>query len=619
MDDEYATTTTTDYEYAVSASANNTSYPCDLSPSFPPYLEIPPAVNYVQVCVALVLGAIGFLLNLYILIVIVRYRSLHQQLMYLALQIVGADLLYTATIPAAIFLSGVSGAWLLGGVMCNIFGAIHDFFAVFRFTMTLVLTLDRFISVFWPYFYRRNSVRLIRALLVATYAVSILRGILPVTGILGCFAYVHTQKTCTAYSGCSDGCFSIVVFSTVFVIVFGTLLPLFLYIVLFCKTRAIKRRCFRPVIGSFAMTTASAMQNIVAAGFEPKEEGEGKGEGPEGEEVEGEKNVQSIDSMGLKITSGQQSPVVANRIDTEVNAGGENVGSDILEPPQCSCEVSGCPNHCAEQSNIVVDSDVTGETADMAGISTEEMSPGDLTETKMADSDRDELETSCDETKQEFESHAGKSSDTSDNAAAEHKELESDFDGNLSLEESVFKDGEHSNNQDVESNLGTVHKIPLELNSTKLKNLEWKSNYSGGNRNRIISMESESDYKGENRSRFMSLESDYGSRSRVMSLVSEADMKRSDFKSNVRTNVTMFILLMSVIGCTAPALMLYGIQFLYLEPEPVLFILNMLVGRTFFNLLPVIDGIAIMRHREFRIASRRLAKAVRGKLCGYRV
>lgn len=603
----------------VSASENNTSYPCDLPPFFPPHLEIPSAVNYLQVCTALVLGTIGFLLNLYILIVIVRYRSLHQQLMYLALQIVGVDLLYTITIPPVIFLSGMSGEWLLGGVMCNIFGMIHDFFAMFRFTMTLVLTLDRFISVFWPYFYLRNSIRLIGVLLVVTYTVSILRGLLPVTGILSCFVFVPTQKTCTAFSGCSDGCFWTVVFSTSIVVVFGALIPLVLYIILFCKTRAIKRHSFRPVIGSIATTTtSSAMRTIVKAGFESKAFKEGE-EGEEGEKEEKEEEEKEVDSMGFKICSKQQSPVVANRINTELETGGENVGSNILQLLQCSDEVSGGPNCVESGSNVMVDSNATG--TEMAGSNTD--TDSDVTETKMTDSDCDELETNWE---QEFESHVEKNPlpglqpDTKH--STEHKELESDFKADnlksrsLPLEELVLKDVEHSNNRDLESNFGTVHKIPLELNSIELKSLELKLNYRSGNRSRIISVESESDYRGRNRNRFMSLDSDYrdGNRSRVMSLESEPDKKRSALQSNVRTNITMFILLMSVIGCTAPAFVLYGIQFLYLEPEPVLFIINMLVGRTFFNLLPVIDGIAIMRHREFRIASSRFSKVIRGEL-----
>ena len=39
-----------------------------------------------------------------------------------------------------------------GDFMCNIIGFIHDFFPTFRFTMTLILALDRFISVFCPFF-----------------------------------------------------------------------------------------------------------------------------------------------------------------------------------------------------------------------------------------------------------------------------------------------------------------------------------------------------------------------------------------------------------------------------------------------------------------------------------
>ena len=190
------------------------SFRCGLPPFFPPALNIPQAINYIQATIAITVGLVGCLLNVLLLFTIIKYKSLHQRLMYLALQIVLVDLLYTVTIPPVIFTSGITGEYQFGDFMCNILGFIHDFFAIFRFTMTLMLALDRFISVFCPFFYKRNSFHFICVLLVIVYIVSFVRVILPLSGIMGCFLYVHTQKTCTAFSGCSGGCFILIVCSS---------------------------------------------------------------------------------------------------------------------------------------------------------------------------------------------------------------------------------------------------------------------------------------------------------------------------------------------------------------------------------------------------------------------
>ena len=106
----------------------NSSYRCGLPPVFPPALNIPQAIDYIQAAIAITAGLVGCLLNLLLLFMIIKYKSLHQRLMYLALQIALVDLLYTVTIPPVIFTSGITGEYQFGDFMCNILGFIHDFF-----------------------------------------------------------------------------------------------------------------------------------------------------------------------------------------------------------------------------------------------------------------------------------------------------------------------------------------------------------------------------------------------------------------------------------------------------------------------------------------------------------
>ena len=400
------------------------SYRCDIPPFFPPALNIPQAINYIQATIAITVGLVGCLLNVLLLFMIIKYKSLHQRLMYLALQIVLVDLLYTVTIPPVIFTSGITGGYQLGDFMCNIIGFIHDFFPVFRTTMTLILALDRFISVFCPFFYTRNSFHLICVLLVMVYIVSFVRVILPLSGIMGCFLYVHTQKTCTAFSGCSDGCLILLVCTFSFTVSFGIIFPLILYIILFCKTRSLKKKI---ELGSIVPSLTKPFNAIAHSS-----------------------NLNSPDKRS-----------VLNNISS---------GTSFRGNEKC-----------------------LGETG----------------------------------TGLELQPNGGQCND---------KSL-------CSPEESV-------------------------------KNIRAEPEYQQPTN--VVSLSEEKQ----------------GQKKKHISVLSG---------TNTKTNVTMFILLMSVVGCTTPAWSLYGIQFLYLKPEPVLFIVNMLVGRTFFNLIPIIDALAIMRHRDVKI------------------
>ena len=217
------------------------NYTCGLPTDFPPSLDIPPAISYVQAGIALVTGIVGLLLNGFVLIIIIKYRGLHQRLMYIAIQIIVVEIVYSLLVPPAIFASGIARDWLLGDAMCNILGVVNDGFAWFRFMMTLILTLDRFVSVFLPFVYERNSKKILISSLTLVYFTTFLRVILPLKGIMSCYTYVATNKICTAYSGCSTGCYYFILVSIVIIVLLGAILPFCMYMILFYKAYKVRK------------------------------------------------------------------------------------------------------------------------------------------------------------------------------------------------------------------------------------------------------------------------------------------------------------------------------------------------------------------------------------------
>ena len=228
-------------------NSSNYNYPCGLPPDFPPSFGIPPAVNYVQAAIALVTGIVGLSLNIFVLFIIIKYRSLQQRLMYIAIQISIMEITYLLLIPPAIFVSGIAREWLLGDAMCNILGIVNDGFAYFRFMMTFILTLDRFISVFSPFFYERHAKRILFSLLGLVYFTTFVRVFLPIEGVMGCYAYVGSNKICTAYSGCSLNCYYFVVVSITLIVAIGAFMPFGMYMILFCKAYRLRKATMKTV------------------------------------------------------------------------------------------------------------------------------------------------------------------------------------------------------------------------------------------------------------------------------------------------------------------------------------------------------------------------------------
>lgn len=218
-------------------------FDCNLPPGFPPSLRIPNAVNIIQVIIALLSALVGLPLNVYLLIAIRRVRAVWIQRSFkLSIQIIIVEIIYYCVVPITIMTSGISGRWVFGKVLCNITGMVHDAFAMFRFSMTLVFTLDRFIYIFRPFLYAKHGGILICSLTCLMWVLSLVRVIVPLHGVLDCYTYIPTFKTCTVFSGCSHPCEIFAAVSIAHIVFTGVVLSLILYIAMFIKIKLISNR-----------------------------------------------------------------------------------------------------------------------------------------------------------------------------------------------------------------------------------------------------------------------------------------------------------------------------------------------------------------------------------------
>ena len=202
---------------------------------------IPEAVNIIQAIIAALSALVSAPINIFLFIIIIKFPELHQRSLYLPIQIIGIEIIYHVTIPITIVVSTVNKEWVLGDIMCNITGTIHDGFAMFRFSMTLVLTFDRFLSVYKPFFYFKHGAIVSWTHSAVMWLMTLVRVVVPLAGILNCFTYVPMFKTCTAFPGCSNSCAYFTGWSVGMVVLTGVILPLLLYgIILYITCRITK-------------------------------------------------------------------------------------------------------------------------------------------------------------------------------------------------------------------------------------------------------------------------------------------------------------------------------------------------------------------------------------------
>ena len=217
----------------------NTTDNCTAPTSIPDFVH--PAVVYVQATVALIFSFIGISMNGFVVFLVIRYRALHKMAFFLALQLIVTHLVFSCTVPPVIFATALLREWRLGTVMCQILGSIHDLAITIRYLLTFVLTADRFVSVFCPFFYLQNGGKVAICNSVIMWIIAIVRVVTSLKGVLNCTQFVPTFNICSAAPFCSvDICrFHIFFFSTLLVS-FGVIIPFALYVALFSKVMLIK-------------------------------------------------------------------------------------------------------------------------------------------------------------------------------------------------------------------------------------------------------------------------------------------------------------------------------------------------------------------------------------------
>lgn len=104
----------------------------------------------------------------------------------------------------------------------------------------LVFTLDRFFTIFMPFYYSRNGNKIAIAMSIGAWVIGLVCAITKV--MLGCIVYSDTYKTCGSVGSCSKTCtiFNSVVTALLFV--FCVLVPFISYLVMYVRAKQIESK-----------------------------------------------------------------------------------------------------------------------------------------------------------------------------------------------------------------------------------------------------------------------------------------------------------------------------------------------------------------------------------------
>ena len=208
--------------------SNSTEEDCDTDIHLHVGLRVLKAV----LLVAITLACFG--INSVVLIVNVTRKNLHTRNFLLPLQIICSNLFYSVTVlPLTVVIVG-AGDWILGHGMCQFVALANSVAITNHFLFSLVIPLDKTFSVFFPFWYQRNGFRVSLMMCVTAWVIEVIRVILPLDGILGCYGYMHMFKTCLLNV---DDCTVFTFVIQPLTVFFGVGVPFVLNAVLFLKAR----------------------------------------------------------------------------------------------------------------------------------------------------------------------------------------------------------------------------------------------------------------------------------------------------------------------------------------------------------------------------------------------
>ena len=185
---------------------------------------------------------VGTFLNIMVLYLVIAYKQLHSLSFAVALQIVILDLLQLLLVFSFRLVTVVSEEWLFGAGMCVFTGFIFLSVYIIRSFLMCVFMTDRLLSIFAPYFYPRHSKKIMVTLSVVAWVGPLLYQVPVFPGLLDCYSFLAPRSLCSFDSSCNRSCF---MFANFFIgIVFGptTILPVLLFVLLYCKVKEIKKR-----------------------------------------------------------------------------------------------------------------------------------------------------------------------------------------------------------------------------------------------------------------------------------------------------------------------------------------------------------------------------------------
>ncbi len=203
-------------------------------------------LRYMLVGFLILLFPFGAGLNGFLIILMVKIKSLHQTVHFLNLQVIVLDFSLIMFVLPVTISSAIAGKWAFGPVFCSFSIFIIHTIRMTRYWLMFVFVSDRFASVFYPFSYAKHQKKFVLLFSVLAWSISITFAIFPIA--LDCEMFSRVAFYCTGGNGCSNtyACQSSRLVTITLTNIMGSFIPLVLYLLLFLKAKMLNRNTIVP-------------------------------------------------------------------------------------------------------------------------------------------------------------------------------------------------------------------------------------------------------------------------------------------------------------------------------------------------------------------------------------
>ena len=182
------------------------------------------------------------ILTIFFMAVVVMNKELHKRTFIISLELLFLDLVLVLFLHFPIVTTAFAHKWIFGSVWCFITGAISSLVTYLRSSILFVLTLDRFLTVFYPFRYEKVARKVLTVISIIFFIICLTVAVIPAF-VKECYKFSSTALFCVSAGECNVSkyvCYTNDTIGFIILLIFGALLPIGMYIAMYIKAKKIQ-------------------------------------------------------------------------------------------------------------------------------------------------------------------------------------------------------------------------------------------------------------------------------------------------------------------------------------------------------------------------------------------